>query len=234
MNRLLSSILLLLIFTSCHSISGSGKIVSQNMQLSGFNGIQTSGSIDIEIKPGSNESVVIEADDNVQPYIAATVQNGLLDIHYKPNMSFMNTHAKVLVTATTLNKLIVSGSGDIISYGTLTEANKVEIIVEGSGSIKAGVDAPSVITNIDGSGSIDLNGRTRNFEGTISGSGDLKCHNLLSENTTLTVEGSGKAHVYASVSLTATISGSGDIFYSGHPARPQLIKHGSGSFKEEN
>ncbi len=77
-----------------------------------------------------------------------------------------------------------------------------------------------------------LHGRCRNFDGNISGSGDLKCKNLLSENATVSIYGSGTAHVFASVHLKASTAGSGDIYYSGNPST-EINKSGSGSVEAE-
>ena len=233
MPKLIYPILLLLILSSCHAITGSGTIITETMHPGEFTGIKSSGSIDIEVKNGSTEQVEIEADDNVMKYIVTDIQNGVLDVRYKSHLSLMNSHVKVFVTAPEINKLVVSGSADIISHDTLQVSNKLESNIDGSGGIKVFVNAPSVTSIVDGSGTIELKGRTRNFNASISGSGDIKCHNLLSENTTVVIDGSGAAHVYASISLSATVSGSGDVYYSGHPASPTIIKSGSGSVQQE-
>ena len=78
-----------------------------------------------------------------------------------------------------------------------------------------------------------LNGRTKDFDGKVSGSGDLKCSDLQSENTIIGVSGSGNARVFASVSLKARVSGSGDIYYRGNPSSPEIHTSGSGSVHPE-
>ena len=54
---------------------------------------------------------------------------------------------------------------------------------------------------VSGSGDVDLKGRTKDFECSISGSGDINCGGLQSENATVKVSGSGNVHVFASVHL---------------------------------
>ena len=132
-----------------------------------------------------------------------------------------------------LNKLFISGSGDIISRNTIKDADIIEMKVSGSGDINISADAPSIKATISGSGTITSSGRTKDFAGTITGSGDLKCKNLLSENASVTITGSGTAHVYASVHLVAKVTGSGDIFYSGNPGSPDIRKTGSGTIQAE-
>ncbi|MEO5782573.1 MAG: head GIN domain-containing protein [Ginsengibacter sp.] len=232
MKRLLIPFLSAIIFCSCQTITGSGNIVTQSRSLHDFDGVRSSGSIDVEVSHDQSGSVKVEADDNIMPYVITKVEDGILDVHLKPNFMYHNINAKVYVSAPSLTKLTVSGSGSITAKDTLMNADEIEFKVSGSGDINAIVNAPSIKSSIGGSGTINLHGRTKDFNCSITGSGDFKCGNLLSENTTASITGSGTAHVYASVHLLAKVTGSGDIYYSGHPA-VEIHKTGSGSVRAE-
>ncbi len=223
------------IFCSCddNDINGSGHIKTEKRNAGQFNGIQTSGSIDIEVANGENASVEVEADDNILPYIVTEVNGGLLDVYYKENNSFNNAHTKVYVTAPGLKKLFIKGSGNITSRNTIKNSESIATGILGSGDINANVDAPDIKAEIEGSGNLSLQGHCKNFDGSISGSGDLKCKNLLSEKATVNISGSGNAHVFSSVQLKANTAGSGDIYYSGNPPSTQINKAGSGSIEAE-
>ncbi|MEP6616617.1 MAG: head GIN domain-containing protein, partial [Ginsengibacter sp.] len=220
------------IFCSCdhmEGIKGSGNIRSEKRSVNQFNGVHVSGSIDVEIRHGDNLGVEVEADDNILTYVNTEVKNGILNVDYKSNMSFSDTHAKVYVTASTLQQISSSGSADITDRDGIQSNGLIDVRVSGSGNITAQLNAPSVKAAISGSGNLVLKGKTRNFDCSVSGSGDARCWDLLSENTTISVGGSGNAHVYASVSLKATASGSGDISYRGNPQNPEIHTSGSGS-----
>lgn len=232
MRTILTAFLLAIVFCSCEHITGSGNIITQTRNPNHFQGVQTSGSIDVEIMNDATPSVKVEADDNVMQYIVTDVNGGLLNVHYKNHISFDNIHVKVYVSAPDFNKLFVAGSGAITSKNTV-KTTELETKVSGSGDINAIVDAPSVTANIGGSGTISLEGRTRNFDCSIGGSGDIKCNRLLSENTTVSITGSGTAHVFASIHLVAKVTGSGDVYYSGNPPSPEIHTTGSGSIQAE-
>jgi hypothetical protein len=223
MTRILTAILSAIIFCSCQSISGSGNIITQNRNVSQFDGVRASGSIDIEVVNDQTHSIRVEADDNIMPYIITKVEDGILDVHLKPNFMYHNINAKVYVTAPSLTKLTVSGSGSITAKDTLANAAQIDFKVSGSGDVTAIVDAPSINAEIGGSGTITLSGKTKDF---------IKCKNLLSENTTAGITGSGTAHVFASVHLLAKVTGSGDIYYSGQPS-VEIHKTGSGTIEAE-
>jgi hypothetical protein len=220
-------------FASCNVISGNGNVREENRDIRDFNTVKTSGSIDVEIKSGDSYVLSVENDENLLPYIVTEVNNGVLNIHYKSGTNISNDHAKVFVTAPSLNKIITSGSGDITVNGIIKNANQIEFSLSGSGGIDAQVDAPSVKVIGSGSGNIKLSGRTKDFDCKVRGSGDVNCSGLQSENTTITISGSGDAHVFASVSLKARTSGSGDIYYSGNPASPEIHTSGSGTVQAQ-
>src|SRR5207253_8908639 len=108
-------ILLAFIFSSCDMINGSGHIQIEKRNVGQFDGVQASGSMDIEVTEGENVSLEVEADDNILRYIITEVNDGLLDVYFKLNISFNNTHTKVYVTAPGLKRLFVKGSGNIVS-----------------------------------------------------------------------------------------------------------------------
>lgn len=234
MNRILTAVLSAIIFCSCNSITGSGNIITQTRNADHFDGIKSKGSFDVEVVNDANESVKIEADDNIMPYLITEVEDGILTIRYKSsNVMFSNSHIKVYVSSPNIRELILAGSGSITARDTLKNATGIDISVDGSGDISAMVDAPKVTANIGGSGSMTLEGRTKDFNCNVGGSGDIKCNKLLSENTNATVGGSGSAHVFASVHLVANVGGSGDIYYSGNPTSPETHTSGSGSIQAE-
>lgn len=214
-------------------INGNGNIRTEKRNTGNFSSVLASGSIDVEIKSGQTYSVSVEDDDNVLPYIVTEVDGEKLNIHYKEGTSIQNDHVKVYVTAPSIDKLDISGSGNITSMDTIKNQQEIKLNVSGSGDIKAIVDAPSVRASINGSGNISLSGRTRDFSCSSSGSGDLDCGSLQSENTKVEILGSGNAHVFASVHLSASTLGSGDIFYRGNPSNPEIHASGSGSVQAE-
>ncbi len=222
-----------LFFMSCASISGNGNVRDESRDISAIQTVKTSGSIDVEIREGNDYSLIVENDENLIPYVITDVNNGVLNIHYKNGYSVMNDHAKVIITAPSLNKLVTSGSGDINSNGTIKSNQQLQINTSGSGDVNVSVDAPSVKVTGSGSGNISLSGRTKDFDCKISGSGDVKCANLKSENAVIQVSGSSDVHVFASVSLKVNVMGSGDVTYSGNPTSPEIHIAGSGTVKAQ-
>ena len=95
--------------SSCNMISGNGNVRTEKRNTGNFNSVKTSGSIDVEISSGDNYAVSVEDDDNLLPYVVTEVNGGTLDIHYKDGTSITNDHAKVYVTAPSLDKVVCFG-----------------------------------------------------------------------------------------------------------------------------
>ena len=70
----LFSLVILVFASGCREIAGrrvrgSGNIITENRNESGFNSIDVSGAIDVYVKQDSTTSVKVEADDNILEYI---------------------------------------------------------------------------------------------------------------------------------------------------------------------
>jgi Putative auto-transporter adhesin, head GIN domain len=237
MKNLLFFLVIAILVVSCNGfgpgITGNGNIRTEKRTTPDFHAVKSAGSIDVEITGGDSYAVSVENDDNLLQYVETSVHDGTLIVDYKDGISINNDHAKVYITAPSLDKVGVSGSGDISIQGTLKNAREIEMDVSGSGNIKGAVDAPAIELSTVGSGDITLSGHTKDFTGSISGSGEMNCGDLQSENATVKVSGSGNAHVFASVHLTASASGSGDVYYRGNPSSPEIHTSGSGSVEPD-
>lgn len=232
MTRLLTVMLSAIIFCSCRSVTGSGNIITQTRQITQFDGVKASGSIDVEVMKDDGRSVKIEADDNILPYVITKVENGLLIVHMRSNQMYDDIHVKVYVSTPTLTRLYTSGSASIIATDALLN-DEIKFDASGSSDIDAIVDAPVINVESSGSSTIKLRGRTKDLTCSASGSSDIKAKDLLSENANARASGSGSVYIFASVNLQAKASGSGDIYYSGNPTKPVIHKSGSGSVREE-
>ena len=217
---------------SCQGVTGNGNVREEKRNIPEIYEVNTSGSIDVEIKNGNTYSLTVRNDENLLPYVITEVNNGVLNIHYKDGYFINHDHAKVIVTAPSLEKLTSSGSADINSDDAIKNSKGIEIKTSGSGDINVEVDAPSITVSGSGSGDVTLSGMTKDFDCKISGSGDVKCSNLKSENAVIHVSGSSDVHVFASVSLKVNVTGSGDVFYSGNPTSPEIHITGSGTVQQ--
>ena len=60
-------------FGGANAVVGSGKVVSETREVSGFTSVSVSGSGQAQITVGDSDSLVIEAEDNILPLIETSV-----------------------------------------------------------------------------------------------------------------------------------------------------------------
>ncbi|MBL0357008.1 MAG: DUF2807 domain-containing protein [Chitinophagaceae bacterium] len=220
-------------FTSCRQIHGSGNLITEKRQVGDFKGISVGSAFEVELKSGPTTTVEVEADDNLMKYINTRVSGDKLNIEFKKSFSINNAHLKIYITAPEINRINSSGAANVKVLDQLKNTGKIMLEASGAASIEATVDAPEVESDVSGAGNIELKGRTREHTAKASGGAGIKARELLSENAVAETSGAGNIHVYASVSLEAHASGAGNVFYSGGC---QVNSHvsGAGSVKKED
>lgn len=233
MKKILGWVIVVIVFTSCHYINGNGKIVSEKRQTGSFTGLTAGGAFEVEIKTGPVSSVVVEADDNLLPYIETEVRSNVLHINSRSRYNIGNGHFKIYIIVPEINYINVSGAANIKAINILKSDDKIELKTSGAAQINAEVDAPVIEAATSGAGNIDLRGRTKNYFVKCSGSGNVNSKNLLSETAEVKVSGAGTANVYASINLNAKASGAGTVHYSGAAAVQQHTS-GAGSIVKED
>lgn len=197
-------------------VNGDGAIVSEEISLRDFDGIELKISADVYIRQGAEQKVIIEGQRNIIDEIERDVDNGIWRIDTDRCVRYDNDDLRIYITIPDITLLRISGSGDIISENTLV-TDDIELTISGSGTIDAALDSDDINAKISGSGDMILEGRADVLTFTISGSGDLHAFNLQLRAANITISGSGDADVRVSDELDVRISGSGDVSYKGNP-----------------
>ncbi len=197
-------------------VKGNGTITTKTHTTSDYDAIDVVGFMDVKLEKGSEGTITVKTDENLQEYIIVETKNGTLSLKIKKDMN-LSTNKGVIITVpfSEISKLSLTGSGDIHTSDVI-KTSSFDVNLTGSGDIIIEVEATTVDAKITGSGDLKVSGKTSNFEIKLTGSGDFAGKSLISQNTQAYVSGSGDASVYASKSLKARVNGSGDISYSGN------------------
>ena len=153
---------------------------------------------------GAEPALVIEAEDNLMPYLKSEVSGGKL---------ILSSDNSVVLSATTP-----------ISYHVTYTGSPSELAISGSGTMRADdltTDALNVV--LKGNGQFTLAGSAARLNFDVSGSGSLDGRSFANQNATIRVSGTGSAVVNAAQTLDITIGGTGTISYVGSPTVTQEI-----------
>ena len=183
--------------------NGSGDVVSESRDVSGFDEVELSGIGNLSIRQTGRESLTVKAEEGVLPKIGTEVVDGRLLIGPGPNTSIETTEP--------------------IDY-ELTVDNLRALELSGSGAIDAeGIDTDVLAATVGGSGTVRISGRTERQRVNVSGSGSYEAEGFESTEATVDVEGTGSAVVNASGALDATVGGAGSVEYVGDPTVEQDV-----------
>lgn len=236
-------ILLIWTITACspsNRVTGSNNYITKHVKVENFNGLQLTGSPDVIYKQAKGKpSVEIYGQDNIVELLDIRVRDNNLIVKFKNNINIQNRgKLEIRVSGPALNRISLSGSGDIkLTNGIQTDGN-INIKIQGSGDIAGNkincnllslsingsgdmalekIDALKTEASINGSGDISLSGVCKNAGYNINGSGDIQASGLETKNVTTSINGSGDISCYATESLKGRVSGSGEVTYRGEP-----------------
>jgi len=215
---------------SAGRIEGSDKVVDDERTVDAFTRLTVQGPVDVVVKAGDADRVVVHADDNIAPLIETAVQGGTLTIGLRPGASFRTrTRMQVRVQARQLGAAVLHGSGDV--RVDRVEADVFEATLQGSGDIVVdSLRAKAVAVSLAGNGDIRMSGTAGSLGVVLDGSGDVYCGDLVAQQVAVRIRGSGDARVHATDELKVDIDGSGDVRYRG---TPKITKSVRGSGKVE-
>ena len=195
---ILALLLAAILCASCirPGVEGSGNVITESREVSDFNEIVLGGTGRVVVDVTGTESLTIEAEDNIMPFLETRVSNGRLRLETNRSIS-PTVEIVYTITAETLDGLVISGSG----------------VVEAEG-----VDSTDVRVDISGSGDVVVAGTLSGLLSvSISGSGEFDGESLTAPEGRVDVSGSGNAVVNVTDDLDVSVSGSGEVQYLGEP-----------------
>ena len=216
-------------------VKGNGSEKTEERDASGYTAISSGGPISVEIAYGESNSIKVEGDENILPYIETKVKDGKLTIKVKDLVTIKpQLGVKVYISMKTINGISQSGSGNISGDGSFTNDGETKFNISGSGNIHLQFARfhETEIT-MSGSGAIELQGDiVQNLQISQSGSGRINCVKAPCENVNARLSGSGNLKVNATKVISAHISGSGRIYYTGTATQVDTKVSGSGGIEK--
>jgi hypothetical protein len=197
--------------TGPKSIVGSGRIVSQQLQVSSFSGIRVTGTAKVFIQQDTAQSLRLESDDNIIGRITTSVNNGVLLVGLEQG-SYSNVTINVYASMKSVEKLETIGAAEFVTVRPII--------------------ADDVLCSISGAGKITLSGTTSGQTVQISGAGEVHNGELFSANSSVVITGTGSVEVNVTRQLDAVISGSGSIVYLGNPQIVNKTVTGIGTIRQ--
>lgn len=217
-------------------LEGSNYSVTEVRPVSGIDRVRLDNQGDLFIMLGDTESLVVEAEDNLMPYIRTEVRNGELLITNEGRTWFRNREPiRYTLTVKSLQGIEIGSTGnvhapdlsadrftiDISSTGNLTmgelEAGDVDINVSSTGDVMLrSLEAANLDVRISSTGHVSIGeGRVRGQEIRISSTGNFEAMDLYSDVAEVRLSSTGSAFITVNDFLEATLTSTGNVHYRG-------------------
>ena len=205
---------------------------TETREVSDFDRVALAGFGQLVITQGDQESLAIEAPQDMLGRIQTKVEDGQLTIGFKRTwmdwiddvltVGLSGKPVRYNLTVKRLSNLLIMGAARVQVTGLKTEQLTVEL--RGTGEIRiASLDAEHLDVRLPGAGAVRATGRATEQTLTINGAAAYEAGDLKSQRVKATLHGVGSATVWAVEELDATIRGVGEVSYYGSPTVRKLV-----------
>ena len=201
-------------------IVGSGVVITEARDASGFDAIRIRGFGQINLVQGEEEGLVIEGEDNIVEILRTRVEGTQLIIDFEPdlqNATIIPTEPLIIdVMLIDIDTVEVEGAAEVTTESLVTDT--LELSVEGAAECTlTGLDVTSVMTQVDGAAQITMAGMAMTQGVELNGIAEYDAPTLMTDTTVIEVNGIGSATVWATNVLDVTLNSIGDVSYYGSP-----------------
>jgi hypothetical protein len=174
---------------------GSGNVIHESREISGFNAVDVSSVFQVEITAQKDFAVEIEADDNLMALIRTDVDGDVLKVSSEQKLS-PSSPIRVHIYAPDIENLEVSGAANVV----LNDIDNQAFSVDSSGASK-----------------IKIAGETAQLTVDVSGATNVDAEDLNTADAEIDASGASHVNVNVTGSLRADASGASRVVYTGKP-----------------
>ena len=184
-------------------ITGSGNIITRSVNIADFSRIETSRAVHLVVEKRSGREAIIEADDNIMPYVIVEVDGGCLNVGIDDDIKSLN-NVTVKVTVPSDGNISAISASSASRVTVETEIKSPKLMLDASSAANINITKSDV-----GTCSIDTSSAA-NVEGAIKADNCVIDMSSASDvNVALLAV---KCDVTATSAASATLSGeAGDI-----------------------
>ncbi|MGB5933808.1 MAG: head GIN domain-containing protein [Anaerolineae bacterium] len=211
------------------SITGSGRVVTQEFTLTGFDKVDVSHAFKVDVSQGDSFSVVIRIDDNLVQYLQVVKEGDTLKIGLKPGWEAIQPRTKQAeITMPELTGLSLSGA----SRGTITgfeSAKSLSLDLSGASSLRGDIEAGNASFDLSGASDLTLTGSAQDVTIDARGGSSVDLGSFPVNDANVKASGASNVTVNASGKLDADASGGSQVYYLGSPTLGKVDTSGDSS-----
>lgn len=209
-------------------VKGNGNVIEQSRDVADFNAINASEGLNVFLKQGKENKVVVKADENLHEYILTEVKDGTLNIHVKNNYNIGRADSKdIYVTLVDINSLKAS-SGCSVATELLVLKN-LDVSCSSGADVNVEVDSEMLSCSSSSGSECTLKGKSKEAKLTCSSGADMDININATALSCNASSGSDIVLTGTVKNLTVDCSSSADIEAFGLMAETCKAEASSGS-----
>ena len=200
------------------TVRGSGDIVTEEYEVSGFDRLSLEGFGQLVIRQGEEESLTVTTDENILEYVLVNVRSNTLVLDFtEHSLNFQPTDGiRFDLVVKDLSRVGMTGAWNVEADSL--EVDSLRIDLTGAGQVELiDLAAEELEVNLTGAGSLIASGEVKGQDITMSGAGSYTAGDLESETALVRITGVGTATVWATETLDVSITSVGNVIYYGSP-----------------
>lgn len=211
-----------LFFSSCEEfgefITPSGNVTTQDRTVTGYHGLDVSHAFNAYVTfSETEESIVVEANENLHSVIVVEVRNGILTVKLRDGIHIRwgDNTMNVYITTGYLDEYDASGASDIFLNDPLI-ADDVVIDLSGASSFDGDLQVDQVVCDISGASDLNLTGTAAYMRLDASGGSTMKDYLFSVDWFDADLSGASDAYVTINERIDLQASGASDLHYRGN------------------
>jgi len=209
-------------------IVGSGKAVTKEYQISGFNSLDVGSAFEVEITQGDAFKTSITADDNLFEYIKAAKEDATLhlSLETKEKSIHFTTQLKAKVTMPSLRNLTIGGASHVTVNG-FKSSPEIDIHLGGAGHLNGSLEMKKFTLDASGASHAELRGSATEATMKVSGASHVNLGDFSMEQADVQLSGASHATIQVKSKLDYSVSGASHLTYGGDPKIGRSEKSGA-------
>lgn len=193
-------------------------MTSKTIETGHLRGVDARSGFDVTLKQGPASSAVISVDSRLQPYLRATVSDGVLSLGFDnlpTAIQRQNLSRKAEVTVNTLEKLNVNSGAYVHGTGNFT-ADECEVEVHSGAQVKEiNITAKEVEVSVHSGARAVLSGSTDKLEASTASGSTADLSGLQAKNVQADASSGSSLRCWATNSIKGRASSGASVRYKG-------------------
>ena len=211
-------ILISTFISSCdyERIRARGEVTSREFNFSGYTSLKVSDAFNVYVQfSDTEESIVIEANENLQDRIRIDMEGNTLDIRIKDRTSMKGDATLNMYIATkSITEFNITGASKLTLESALVAAD-ADIRLSGASEFEGELNVGRLELDAKGASDIDIFGKVDRLDSSLSGASKLTNYDLAVEILDIHLKGASDAFLSVSKTIDIEASGASKLNYKG-------------------